>query len=60
MCCRMLPECFNFSSAVPEVLDCDLKIKEEPVAAPKVNMFDLVCYPLILATFLSDGCYIVT
>ncbi|KAF8700810.1 hypothetical protein HU200_034170 [Digitaria exilis] len=29
---RMQPECFNFSSSVPER---ELKIKEEPVAAPK-------------------------
>ncbi|KAG2636961.1 spindle and kinetochore-associated protein 1 homolog [Panicum virgatum] len=32
---RMLPECFNFSSSVPEYNECELKIKEEPVAAPK-------------------------
>uniref|UniRef100_A0A453BHB6 Uncharacterized protein n=1 Tax=Aegilops tauschii subsp. strangulata TaxID=200361 RepID=A0A453BHB6_AEGTS len=32
----MLPECFNFNTAVPECLDSDFKIKEEPVAAPKV------------------------
>ncbi|VAH45735.1 unnamed protein product [Triticum turgidum subsp. durum] len=31
----MLPECFNFNTAVPEFLDSDFKIKEEPVAAPK-------------------------
>ncbi|XP_020175752.1 SKA complex subunit 1 homolog isoform X2 [Aegilops tauschii subsp. strangulata] len=31
----MLPECFNFNTAVPECLDSDFKIKEEPVAAPK-------------------------
>ncbi|CAL5086705.1 unnamed protein product [Urochloa decumbens] len=32
---RMRPECFNFSSSVPEYNECELKIKEEPVAAPK-------------------------
>ncbi|CAL5062756.1 unnamed protein product [Urochloa decumbens] len=32
---RMQPECFNFSSSVPEYNECELKIKEEPVAAPK-------------------------
>ncbi|KAI4983903.1 hypothetical protein ZWY2020_025769 [Hordeum vulgare] len=31
----MLPECFSFNTAVPEFLDSDFKIKEEPVAAPK-------------------------
>ncbi|XP_040382175.1 spindle and kinetochore-associated protein 1 homolog [Oryza brachyantha] len=31
----MLPDSLNFSSAVPEVMDRDLKIKEEPTAAPK-------------------------
>ncbi|OEL24921.1 Spindle and kinetochore-associated protein 1-like protein [Dichanthelium oligosanthes] len=34
---RMLPECFSFSSSVPEYNECELKIKEEPVAAPKVH-----------------------
>ncbi|KAG2645377.1 hypothetical protein PVAP13_2KG422006 [Panicum virgatum] len=32
---RMLPERFNFSSSVPEYNECELKIKEEPVTAPK-------------------------
>ncbi|CAN6218825.1 unnamed protein product [Urochloa humidicola] len=32
---RMLPECFNFSPCVPEYNECELRIKEEPVAAPK-------------------------
>ncbi|KAK8460420.1 hypothetical protein SEVIR_2G326900v4 [Setaria viridis] len=32
---RMLPECFNFSSSVSQYNECELKIKEEPVAAPK-------------------------
>ncbi|RLN34675.1 hypothetical protein C2845_PM03G06950 [Panicum miliaceum] len=32
---RMLPDCFNYSSSVPEYNECELKIKEEPVAAPK-------------------------
>ncbi|CAN6205384.1 unnamed protein product [Urochloa humidicola] len=32
---RMLPECFNYSSSVHEYNECELKIKEEPVAAPK-------------------------
>ncbi|KAF0906659.1 hypothetical protein E2562_012236 [Oryza meyeriana var. granulata] len=32
---KMLPEFLNFSSVVPEVTDRDLKIKEEPTAAPK-------------------------
>uniref|UniRef100_A0A0E0EB83 SKA complex subunit 1 homolog n=2 Tax=Oryza TaxID=4527 RepID=A0A0E0EB83_9ORYZ len=31
----MFPESLNFSSAVPEVRDHDLKIKEEPTAPPK-------------------------
>jgi len=38
LCFRMLPECFNFSSSVPEYNECELKIKEEPVAAPKVKL----------------------
>ncbi|KAL5196752.1 hypothetical protein ABZP36_000264 [Zizania latifolia] len=32
---KMLPESFNFSSSAPETIDYNLKIKEEPVAAPK-------------------------
>ncbi|PUZ72062.1 hypothetical protein GQ55_2G363000 [Panicum hallii var. hallii] len=32
---RMLPDCFNYSSSVREHNECELKIKEEPVAAPK-------------------------
>uniref|UniRef100_A0A8R7PD00 Spindle and kinetochore-associated protein 1-like protein n=1 Tax=Triticum urartu TaxID=4572 RepID=A0A8R7PD00_TRIUA len=49
----MLPECFNFNTAVPEFLDSDFKIKEEPVAAPKVNIY------LCVAPFtdLSYNCF---
>ncbi|KQK16227.1 spindle and kinetochore-associated protein 1 homolog [Brachypodium distachyon] len=32
---KMLPECFNFNSTVPELVYSDFKIKDEPVAAPK-------------------------
>ncbi|CAN6168100.1 unnamed protein product [Urochloa humidicola] len=32
---RMLPEYFNFSPCVSEYNECELRIKEEPVAAPK-------------------------
>ncbi|KAL6896722.1 hypothetical protein ACP4OV_007294 [Aristida adscensionis] len=32
---RMSSECLNVTSSVPKVVEYDLKIKEEPVAAPK-------------------------
>jgi hypothetical protein len=55
LCFRMLPECSNFSSSVSEYNECELKIKEEPVAAPKVKLINLVSYSGILAAFLHES-----
>lgn len=57
----MSSECFDLDSTVPQVIDRDLKIKEEPVAAPKVKYLTVVVFllheshVLTLCSFVSEN-----
>jgi hypothetical protein len=43
----MSSECFDLDSTVPQAIERDFKIKEEPVAAPKVKLHVLVHHSFI-------------